>query len=485
MMYDGIKLTNEQTYAIECMVDKEDTTIQAPAGSGKTFLLKAGSSELKKFFGDKGTYIAFNKAIADEARATFPNNVECRTAHSLAFGKEGYKFKNRLKGLTGGKLANMVDIGEFNKYPTRATKGYLILDTLRKFCYSNDRSIGTQHMPYIPDQVKDKETIKFWYNDIPIQAVKVWNKMIDENDSIPVTHDMYLKLWALHNPVINKDFILFDEAQDANPVMLGIVNNQKYAQKIFVGDRYQQIYEWRGATNAMDLMQQNTANAFLSQSFRFGQAIADVANKVLQNYTPDDEHPIIIKGNKERDSKVEEIKGCPDAVICRTNAGVIKNVFQYLNKYKVYIQGGSNQLISLLLGAKNLQDGKKTLVPELALFSNWEEVLEFTETSDGKQLKGVINLIKKYGINELISLLKQTEQNSSVADVTITTCHKAKGLEWGTVKLGDDFKYPEDEKQLPSGEINVLYVAATRALNVLDISNCMAANVDYVLRTFK
>nr|WP_249816408.1 UvrD-helicase domain-containing protein [Bradyrhizobium sp. 180] len=55
-----------------------------------------------------------------------------------------------------------------------------------------------------------------------------------------------MKLWALSNPAIAADFILLDEAQDTNPVVLDVLRKQP-AQMVYVGDKYQQIYEWRGA----------------------------------------------------------------------------------------------------------------------------------------------------------------------------------------------------------------------------------------------
>ena len=480
MKHQGIELTDEQNFAVDCITKGGDTTIQAPAGSGKTFLLKAASTELKKSR-MKGSYISFNRAIANEAKATFPSNVECRTSHSLAFGREGYKYKHRFKKLTGGSLAKIMDIGETEQYPTKATKGYLILDTIRKFCYSQDREITSKNMPYIPKKLKDDTILNFWYKDIPIQANKVWEEMINVKSDMPVTHDMYLKLWALNYPFIQKDFIMIDESQDSNPVLIGIVNDQEHAQKIWVGDKYQQIYQWRGATNAMDMM--NTANkANISQSFRFGQSVAEVANNILQMYTPEEEKPIIIKGNINRNTKVEQIEGCPDAVICRTNAGIITNVFKYigLNK-KVYIQN-SNNLISLINGIKKLQSGKKAITPDLALFSNWTEVLEFIETDEGHQLKRIIKLVENYGTDTLLKLLKKTETSMKKADVSIITGHASKGLEWSKVKLDNDFLYPEKGTKLSAGEINILYVSATRALDVLDITDCLAANVKTVLK---
>jgi len=759
MKYEGIKLTEEQATAINYMKSGKDTGVQAPAGSGKTFILKAGSSEIG---GKRGTYLAFNKAIADEAKATFPGNVDCRTGHSLAFGAVGREYAHRLKPFPGFKLANEYNIGETRQFPTRTAKGYLILDTIRNYCYSDDEELTVKNIPYIGDKITDIDTLEFIYQDLPVQANYILDLMKDKTNDIPVTHDFYLKLWALSKPRIGKDFLLFDEAQDANQVILGVMNNQTHMQKIFVGDRYQQIYcqpagtiitignekrkkpisflpieqvttgmnvvtyknnavykqgkkvnhitklkykgelvvastktkqskyipkhqcivrigdelkgkyivyimkkennyrigkipyfynsitptfglaarsrgegaecswilsihdssgealmyealyqttysipsmrfapgvrdvvntgkfweklgdnskqgvhclesfgllkefpiwtegyyamvgvrrpfitaaanlhngmkmlpldkniphkksyvpcwktieitneyyngyvyslevaehhtyyadgllthnSWRGAKNAMINVKVDN-KAILSQSFRFGQAIADVANKILQGYTPDGENPTVIIGNPRQSSSVEEINGAPDAIICRTNSGVIGNVFRYIAEgYKVYIQGGPNQLISLIKGADALRNGRKTGTQELALFSTWEELVEYSESSsDGKTLKLLIKLMDNYGAQELLEMLKRTQTNSKNSDITLTTAHKAKGLEWDKVKLGDDFMYPTKEGQImPSGEVNVLYVAATRALKILDITNCIAANVDYVM----
>lgn len=59
-------------------------------------------------------------------------------------------------------------------------------------------------------------------------------------------------------------------------------------------------------------------------------------------------------------------------------------------------------------------------------------------------------------------------------DVTVSTAHKAKGLEWGRVRIGDDFRGPEQNKEtgeltMPSPEeLRLAYVAVTRAETELD-----------------
>lgn len=60
------------------------------------------------------------------------------------------------------------------------------------------------------------------------------------------------------------------------------------------------------------------------------------------------------------------------------------------------------------------------------------------------------------------------------ADVIISTAHKAKGLEWGSVRIGDDFKGPQKSKTtgqiiMPNDdELRLAYVAVTRAEKQLD-----------------
>ena len=79
-------------------------------------------------------------------------------------------------------------------------------------------------------------------------------------------------------------------------------------------------------------------------------------------------------------------------------------------------------------------------------------------------------------IEELVVLLKSEETNDYIyCDYCISTTHKAKWLEWDNVKLLSDFKqlkHLEDEEydKLNLEEINILYVAITRAKQKLIIS---------------
>lgn len=121
--------------------------------------------------------------------------------------------------------------------------------------------------------------------DEALRAVRtLWQAMSDPDGTFPVTHDTYLKLFQLSGPDLSRrwDTILFDEAQDANPVTSALVLGQR-CRIVLVGDRYQQIYRFRGADDALSHPSLSGADRlWLTQSFRFGPAVAAMANLLLK-----------------------------------------------------------------------------------------------------------------------------------------------------------------------------------------------------------
>ncbi|NNN12595.1 MAG: hypothetical protein HKL81_02450 [Acidimicrobiaceae bacterium] len=83
-------------------------------------------------------------------------------------------------------------------------------------------------------------------------------------------------------------------------------------------------------------------------------------------------------------------------------------------------------------------------------------------------------------MNGIISALKQNEPRASRADVIFSTAHKAKGAQWKSVRLSEDFHNVWESAvtvdpytgeafyHLPdSEELALQYVAATRAETIL------------------
>lgn len=210
----------------------------------------------------------------------------------------------------------------------------------------------------------------------------------------------------------------------------------------------QQLYAWRGATDILDKWP--GLDLTLSQSWRFGEAIAEQANLWL----PHAHGKVKVTGNPAINSKV--ISGDPnpdahyDAVLCRTNGMTIKQVMDALDKgITPAIAGGTDQIRSLLNAANDLKTEGKTDHPELHVFSSWDEVVEYSEEPQGSDLKVMVKLVNQEGARRLLWALSQTvDENSGKQDCTISTAHKSKGLEWDSVKIADDFENPLEKEVL-------------------------------------
>jgi superfamily I DNA/RNA helicase len=458
-----LKLTDEQAYAVELAATGNPLKIEAFAGTGKTSTLKAIAEALPN---KRIMYLAFNKMIADEASKKFPGNVQCRTSHSLAYREVGGAYGRRIgQKLNGDALAQFLGIYEFHGIRPRMLCS-LALETIRLYCQSSSKKLTKKNLPRAEMEIiginSDAEVVGERILQI---AQKTWAEMQNPDGSLPVTHDFYLKLWAMRSPKIHADIILLDEWQDANRLLVGIIENQE-SQSIYVGDRYQQIYSWRGAVNAMDSSDSINV-ARLTQSFRFGQEVADVANEVLTKVLGSDH---TIKGNPARASVIAPVLA-PNAILCRTNAECIRQVMRALTQnLKVKLQGGTSELKGIIKGIEELKAGRIPSAHSLALFTSFEQLKDFSKTELGRDLASTLKLVDEYTAEGLLDLIETIEGTRvDHADVIVSTGHKAKGLEWDSVCLGADFRGPSD-KGYKDEDGNLLYVAATRAINELDIT---------------
>lgn len=465
--------TDEQLAALEMARTGQSFKIVAYAGAGKTTTLKLISENLR----GRGLYLAFNKAIATEAQGKFPPNVRCQTFHSLAFRhiSRDITAKISLPRLTPARLASELDLQPIvserlvdgvkkSVTLTPVKLANIIGEAMTTFCKTSSAYPAPRHIT-APSWMDAADATRLQEMLYPALE-KRWLQSIDPRHQSGIGHDIYLKLWTLSNPIIPADFILFDEAQDADPLMMGALIRQD-KQTIYVGDAHQQIYEWRGAINAMKRLPY--PQTLLTQSFRFGEKIADVANiflKALQEETP-------LRGNPAIHSAIAKtlIHGKKDAILCRTNASAMSELMQGLKLgHKVALQADTNRILRFCQGADSLKNGKSAYgIPELAFFNHWGEVQEFSESGEGSDLKTWVKLIEEHGTKTITTAINSLS-NVTQADYVVSTAHKAKGLEWNSVQIADDFLYDSNNLsvKISPEELRLLYVACTRAKNVLD-----------------
>jgi hypothetical protein len=470
--------TLEQQVAIDLFDTGGDLAIQAGAGAGKTSTLVALANQAGIL--SKGQYVAFNKAIVRDAAEKMPDSVKARTAHSIAYAACGWRFKDRLEN---GARMRSADIAKILGVKTLRVGEHwvaadvlagIVSEALSSFCQSADPAPEAGHFPYLEgvdplDQDGNRTSV---HNDL-LRAellpflVKAWESVQNPLDStLPFDHAYYLKLAQLEGVKLDVDFVLFDECQDASPVLLDIVRQQG-CQLVFVGDPNQAIYEWAGAVDAFGKLDPSTQRTSLTQSFRFGDAIAWEANAILARL---DGFKLV--GNPKIASRVERIPA-PEAILARTNAGAVAELIRETdNGRRGHLVGGGEDMLAFLKSVDMLKAGDKATHRDLACFSNWGEVQEYVDQDrKGRELKCLVDLVDRFSTAGIRRVIMNAPPEAN-ADVVVSTAHKAKGREWTSVRLASDFASCLDEDATPA-DLRLYYVAVTRARTALD-------NVDVV-----
>ncbi|KAM7366923.1 hypothetical protein PAMP_014858 [Pampus punctatissimus] len=370
-------------------------------------------------------YVAFNKSVAIEAERRFPRNVHCKTVHSLAFGDIGKSY-NFI-----GKLTSNVKPFSINTVLPQGRGGFanskVVATTLNTFMASADPTITARHL-FVHD------------------AQHIWDKMKDlvrtKNDAYYMTHDGYLKLWQLQKPCLSDryDVLFIDEAQDCTPAIMDVLLSQRCGKIL---------------------------------SFRFGAEIAYVGATILEVCKRVQK---ILVGGKQKGGVCDE---SADKVVAAVRTGGIEGI-------------GLDRILDiwqLMQGADTQQMRRSIKDPFIRFFARAHPIWalkKYIEQTEDRELESKLAIVEKYRsrIPKLVARLDECFENFIVG-----TVHKAKGLEFDTVMLTDDFvKVPSARHELhhypkfsffehPDDEWNLLYVAVTRAKTSLIITE----NIRHIL----
>jgi hypothetical protein len=471
--------TEQQQQAMDLFNGGGSLRIDAYAGTGKTSTLLLLANSTRR----RGYYLAFNRAAVAKATGEFPSAVKCKTTHSLPFRSIKSLYGYSDDKMTGKANANLIVDGlilpEYKAVSGRISltgRSYAaVLQTaMNHFLQSADDAPGVKHFPRIGRlaALDHSEFVRFAVEALP-DLVRLWEGMQHADSTIPLGFDGYLKLWALGNPRIEADFIMLDEAQDSNPVFLKVLREQS-CQMVYVGDPYQQIYEWRGAVNAMQQVATDHRTA-LTQSFRFGDVIAAGATQVISKLGAKES----LRGTPSTHSHICPVHPC--VILCRTNAGVISSlIIHQAEGARTHVVGGTFEQERLLEDVRRLKRNIPSLLPEFFGFANWDEVVDYVEQERDEGLRLLVNLVKKYGEDRLLFALRNCVKNEEEAQIIVSTAHKAKGREWDVVQVDTDFDAAYTQPEKPDNpdrprkwdlqeEGRLFYVAMTRAKSGVEL----------------
>ena len=186
------------------------------------------------------------------------------------------------------------------------------------------------------------------------------------------------------------------------------------------------------------------------------------------------------------------------AVIGRTNVGLLLKAFEYTalpgdQAQKLYFEGNITSYTYADKGASlydvlHLANGRHTAIrdPLLRKMADLDGLRGYAKQTEDAQL--LVKIVEDYGndVVDLIDKLKKRhvkDEDRAEAQLYFSTVHRCKGLEYDAVQLTNDFvtqatidQLARDHARKPTEpgvlarvveEINLLYVALTRAKNML------------------
>jgi F-box protein, helicase, 18 len=481
----GYCLTEEQKNIITSKESK--IKIEAVAGSGKTETLYYYSKERPK---NRILYLVYNKSAQLESEKTFGKlpNVTVKTIHSLAFGYKGLQYLKKNKLLQGSY--NAYDVLRDLSLGTDIEMAIKVINGYNNFLLSDLYSV------YDLKDFNNDQNKKTILKNIDI----LFNLKKSFNNSIKVEHDFYLKLFQLSKTDLSKkyDTILLDESQDSSLLVYDIIKNSNINNIVMCGDRFQQMYAWRNALNIMELFDGKEYR--LSTSFRVSNNIAYLSKIILKQIGDID---IDIKGFNKDNKIINKINyNNQYGILCRTNAEVISNSFNSIEKgKKIFFEGGyySYKFNNLIDAYYFYRDGN-TNNPLFSKYKNYDDMIDYANKTGDIEILIINNLIKKYS-NRIPALITQVK-NSSVTkkekcDLLITTIHRSKGQTYKfPIKISNDHVDLYDAfekkyiKKVNNFEINleelfIVYVAVTRGANEIELSDNIKAYFEYQFEFLK
>jgi len=507
----------EQADAFSAAGKYKSIVIEALAGTGKTTVLKLIATKLVR---DKKRvlYLAFNSEIVRATAIDAKGHYDCYTAHGLAYRNVGpeiiKKFQDTQEKFLLGRdlkkhlnvpkkfvcqdfipvdskdeLAELSELLEPKKKGTehsatdlRAIPGSVLLESIEwMFTHFQKSDQLTLDREFVANNLETSLdwpwcVLGFAKSELVIDFVwgrvcDYWRRTIDINDiDFPLSHDAYLKIWQISKPVLNYDAILFDEAQDADPLMMDIVQNQR-AQVIWCGDSQQQIYSWRGAINTLSKVERSIEIS-ITTTQRFGEPIAAVANAFLSPLGG-----LQLKPNSNIESTQnflnQDFGGWNEPVeleLFRTNSALlIRFVALVANGYSPRVLCDLDKLRRLLEGLISVARDEATSVGPFAVFADFSHLINYVNKLSRRKMKqrqaivpswlpDTVILLKleiphvgnifecpppgRRTFNKWYALLNAIDNAKGFdneRNFTLATAHKAKGLTCDVVWVHSDF----------------------------------------------
>uniref|UniRef100_A0A8C6XJQ0 F-box DNA helicase 1 n=1 Tax=Naja naja TaxID=35670 RepID=A0A8C6XJQ0_NAJNA len=488
MRENEVQISNRLHYSVfNCLHHLENSLLNDPArgkplppgrtemfvifhtGTGKTSTLIQYTRKWSKL---NFLYLVFNRARARQLSKDFCSNVTCNTIHAFALEEinKNNQHSSKYKLMFDFGLLTPPEVGFVLSDPDNEFIIKGVIGTLKAFFASADESITVKHVP-IRYRTYPGGNVEVSEEQIIVEEAKeIWSKMetLDPtlNMAHRVTHDGYLKFWQLQKPSLSEyDAILVDGVEDFTPAMMDIILRQKCAV-ILAGDPHQQIYTFRGADNT-GFNVPHSHIFYLTRSFRFGSEIAYIGTTLL-DVSKKVRNKTLVGNNQESDG----VKG-KVACLSRTNKSIFDSAVKIIERKssaKIHFLGLLlEKKLSCLIFLVELEINNSVLKAWKG--KRFTSIKEYAKEEEDKVLERYIAIVEEYqDIPQLVKRIKNALSQLGndllvslcILDYILGTVHMAKGLEFDTIQIEDDFVRDPTEP-ISEDEWNLLYVAVTRA----------------------
>ena len=438
-------LTNEQEHILKTITSPgcNFIKINAVSGAGKTSTLIAIAEHLNV---KNGLYISYNKAIAKEASEKFGSLVDCRTIHSLAYGFTVKHFNLKLVPTLKPRI-----ITERIDYIKKSH----LLDMLNKYFLSRHVTLQGYLEEFYPNS----------HPDDLIMLKKYFVKM--KEGQCDCSHDFYLKLFHIllhHKIVTTQDYelLMLDEAGDVNGASLEIFRLINAKKKVMVGDNQQNIYSFNQTINGFEALKDEGTSLGLSQSFRVSTSIAPYIEDFCHAYL---DPSMVFKGVEYK--SIPEHNVATFGYIARTNGGVVAKMIdleEQRQRYNLTRPVKSLFALPLLLMRLNktpdseifateykfLEEDMRDYISDHKLQMHFKSPLMYIEAQHGDDagIMSALNLLKRFEPGKIINTYNKAlehEKHHETHQITVTSAHSSKGLEYDSVYILDDMNAALDK----------------------------------------
>lgn len=462
--------------AIEGRALDDVILVEAGAGTGKTALLRETARRLARN-GERVLYLTFSKATQESARPLFGGATDVKTVNGLAYEHmQVARLERRIGNLAPRAVVEALALPRRAGGMGQAALTRAILGAFGRFLHSDrERPDAT----CLGRALAADATLAEKVIDGAARLFELTRP--GAATTLPLPHDVYLKAWQLEGAPGIEDYSLVasDESQDANPVTIKVLRNAM--SLLLVGDPHQSIYGFRGAVDAMQAF--DGARFALSLSFRFGEAVAALANRITAQKGPG--RGSVLHGFPTLDTRIERIGvGQRHTRIYRTNAELLWDAtFLAERDIPIAIIGDHRDMGDRLQAAMDLRRGvarARLRHPAVASYASWDELREAVANGHERELAQVTQLVERHGksCRQILELLRKP-QHPDAAQVQLVSAHRAKGLEWSETVVCDDFDDVFDGVSAAARdeEVNLQYVAATRCLRTLELKSAHLAQL--------